>query len=112
MSPSLRRTLFIMFTAAVAVYAVVHLSGPDGISALMAKREAIKQLNETNRKLEDEIAVKVKYNDDIRKRKPEVVLPLIRKRTNKVRPGERDFRFGRSTTPAAPADPPAPPSEN
>lgn len=94
-----------MFTAAVAVYAVVHLSGPDGLSALMAKREAIKHLNETNRKLEEEIAVKSRYNDDIRKRKPEVVMPLIRKRTNKVRPGEKEFRFGPSTNSSAP--PPA-----
>lgn len=101
MSPTVRRTLFIMFTAAVAVYAVVHLSGPDGLTALMAKREAIRKLQEDNRNLEEEVNRKARYIDDIKKKKPEVILPLIRKRTNKVRPGEKEFRFERPDTPAA-----------
>lgn len=107
MSPALRRTILIMFTAAVAVYAVVHLSGPDGLRALMAKRDAIRELNEANRKLEEEIAAKGRRNEDIRKRKLEVVLPLIRRRTNKVRQGEKEFRFGPPPAQSAPATPPA-----
>lgn len=105
MSPTVRRTLFIMFTAAVAVYAVVHLSGPDGLTALMAKREAIRKLQEDNRNLEEEINRKARYIEDIKKKKPEVVLPLIRKRTNKVRPGEKEFRLERPD--ASAATPPA-----
>jgi cell division protein FtsB len=82
-----------LLTAAVAVYAVVHLSGPNGVKALLERREAMRAIQEENRQLEDVVAAKAKYVEDVKAKKPEVIIPLIRDRTNWVRPGERDFRM-------------------
>lgn len=102
MSPTIRRTIFLLLTAAVAVYAVVHLTGPNGVKALMQRREAIRAMQEENRKLEEAVATRTKYLDDVKAKKPEVIIPLIRERTNWVRPGEKDFRMPEpKQTPAA-----------
>jgi len=93
MSPTIRRTLFIMVTAVVAVCAVLHLSGPTGLSALLEKRQAIRTMQDENRALEEGVAAKVKYVEDIKAKKPEVIIPLIRNRTNWIREGETDFRI-------------------
>lgn len=93
MSPTLRRTLLATLTAVVAVYAVVHLSGPNGVKALMEKRAMVRTMQEENSKLEGEVAVKTKYVEDIKAKKPEAIVPLIRNRTNWIREGERDFRI-------------------
>ncbi len=100
MSPTIRRTLFIMLTVAALVSAVAHLSGPNGVSAFMDKRHAIQTLQEENRLLENRVAEKTQYVEDIKAKKPEVVIPLIRKRTSWVRGGETDFR-NKTPQPAA-----------
>jgi len=102
MSPTIRRTLFIMLSAVVAVYAVMHLSGPSGLQALLEKREAIRMMQEENHSLEDAVAAKAKYVEDIKAKKPEVIIPLIRNRTNWVREGEKDFRIPVDRKPPAP----------
>lgn len=103
MSPTIRRTLFVMLTVAALVSAVAHLSGPNGVSAFMDKRQAIQTLQDENRLLETRVAEKTQYVEDIKAKKPEVVIPLIRKRTNWVREGETDFRKKLSQPPANPA---------
>jgi cell division protein FtsB len=103
MSPTIRRTLFAMLTAVVAVYAVVHLSGPNGVKALMEKRETIRTMQEENARLEEKVAAKTKYVEDIKAKKPEVIIPLIRNRTNWIREGERDFRIAPEPRHPAPA---------
>ncbi len=92
MSPTIRRTLFVMLTVAALVSAVAHLRGPNGVSAFLDKRQAIQALQEENRLLENRVAEKTQYVEDIKAKKPEVVIPLIRKRTSWVRVGETDFR--------------------
>ena len=99
MPPTIRRTLFIMLMAAVALYAVVHLSGPNGLSALMQKRQAVSAMEDANRELEAKVAERTQYVEDIKAKKPEVVIPLIRNRTNWVRDGEKDFRFEKKQRP-------------
>ena len=93
MTPTIRRTLFGFLTAAVAVYAVVHLSGPNGVTALLEKRDVIATMQEENQTLAAAVASKAKYVEDVKAKKPEVIIPLIRSRTNWVREGEKDFRF-------------------
>ena len=100
MSPTIRRTFFIMLTVAALVSAVVHLSGPNGVSAFMDKRKAIQTLQDQNKVLETRIGKTTQQVEDIKARKPEVVIPLIRKRTSWVRGGETDFR-SKSPQPAA-----------
>ncbi len=93
MTPTIRRTLLVMLTVAAGMYAVVHLRGPNGVSALFEKREAIRQMQDENRTLEAKVAADAKCVEDIRAKKPEVIIPIIRARTNWVRDGERDFRI-------------------
>jgi hypothetical protein len=84
MSPTLKRTLIMMFTIMIGVYALMNLRGPNGLAAFMEKRDAIQQLEDQNRALEKLVDAKAKYVDD-------VIFPLIRKKTGWVRDGEQDF---------------------
>ncbi len=92
MSPTIRRTVFAMLIFAVGVYAVVHLSGPHGLQALLEKREAISSMEKEIQDLEAKVDAKAINIEGIKAKKPEVIIPLIRKRTNWVRDGETDFR--------------------
>ena len=92
MSPTLRRTLSLLLIAAAGVYAVVHLSGPSGLNALLEKRQAVRQMEDAVQALETKVDSQAKYADEIRAGKPEVIIPLIRSRTGWVRDGEMDFR--------------------
>ena len=102
MSPTIRRTLLVMLTVAAGMYAVVHLRGPNGINALLEKRQAIRQMQEENRLLEAKVASEARCVEDIKAKKPEVIIPIIRARTNWVREGERDFRIEKDRNEAAP----------
>jgi cell division protein FtsB len=100
MTPTIRKTLLSLLTAAVAAYAVVHLSGPSGVAALLEKRAEIKAMQDENQRLEQKVGEKTQYVEDIKSKKPEVIIPLIRNKTNWVREGEKDFRFEKqSATP-------------
>ena len=92
MSPTIRRTVFAMLIFAVGVYAVVQLSGPNGLQALMEKRGAISRMEKEIQSLEAQVDAKANHIEGIKAKKPEVIIPLIRKRTNWVRDGETDFR--------------------
>ncbi len=105
MSPTIRRTIFVMLTFAVGLYAIMHLSGPNGLSALLEKRDAIGRMEKEIQDLENKVEAKAKYVEDIKAKKPEVVIPLIRRRTNWVRDGETDFR---TETEKAPVHTPKP----
>ena len=104
MSSTLRRALLMMLTALVGVYALINLRGPNGLAAFFEKREAIRALEDQNRTLEDAVELKAKYVEDVKAKKPEVIFPLIRKRTGWVRDGEQDFRLEKEPKPA-PAKP-------
>ncbi|MBM3793959.1 MAG: hypothetical protein FJW31_07790 [Acidobacteria bacterium] len=105
MSAPLRKTLFVLLMAAVAVYAASHLRGPNGLVALFAKQEAISQLEDTTAKLAKSVEEQEKRIQAIRDKKSEVVIPLIRSRTNWVRQGEFEFHLNekekKAGTPAA-----------
>ena len=93
MSATVRRTLIVLFTAAVAVYATAHLRGPNGLGALFAKQEAISQLEDSTAALAKDVEAQEKRIQAIREKKSEVVIPLIRSRTNWIRKGEFEFHL-------------------
>jgi hypothetical protein len=92
MSPTIQRTVFFTLTVAVGLYAIVHLTRSDGLTALLENRNSIRRMEADIRDLEAKLDTQAKYVEDIKAKKPEVVVPLIRKRTGWVREGETDFR--------------------
>jgi cell division protein FtsB len=92
MTTILRRLAFASLLAAVSTYAVVHLRGPNGLPALLEKRETIRALEEENRRLRlanDEQARRnheLEYNED-------QIRQEIQRRLNKVPDGAMEFRI-------------------
>jgi cell division protein FtsB len=81
--------------AALAVllggYAVVHLTGSQGIPALLEKRKQIRALQEENRGIRHEIEEKRVYLNDLAS-SPEAQKRLVRERLHYVEDGTVDFK--------------------
>jgi cell division protein FtsB len=103
----LRRFGIILAFALVGVYATVVLRGPQGVSALIEKRQQIRELQEQNATLARENARK---DDRIKRLKSSPVEQEleIRKRLKLLRPGETSFILPEAPKESAPATPSAP----
>ena len=98
--------MYLLLMAAIAVYAASHLSGPSGLGALFAKQEAIGQLEDSTAVLAKSVEEQEQRIQAIRQKKPDVVVPLIRSRTNWVRQGEFEFHLnGKKRADGAPVPP-------
>jgi len=91
MTSSLKKVVSGLALAGLAVFAYVHLRGPQGIPALWEKRRAIQAMEEKNRLLAIENAKIRARNAELRN--PQVLELEIRNRLNKLRRGEIDFKL-------------------
>jgi cell division protein FtsB len=72
-------------------FAFAHLRGPNGIAALMEKRQAIRTLEEQNDALRRDNERRRLRNRDLQNN-PEAQDLEIRKRTEKLKKGETTFK--------------------
>jgi cell division protein FtsB len=92
MTTALRR---LAYTAAIVVaggFAVIHLRGPNGLEALLQKRRAIRALEAENKALAADNERRRLRNQDL-KQKPETWDLEIRKRMEKQKEGEVQFKL-------------------
>jgi cell division protein FtsB len=71
-------------------YGYVQLSGPNGVSALMDKRQEIHSLEQENEKLQRELAEKRSRIDRLKNNPDEQELE-IRKELKLLKPGEKSY---------------------
>jgi cell division protein FtsB len=71
-------------------YGYLQMRGPNGVSALMEKREEIKSLEKENEKLQREIAAKRTRVEQL-KNNPEDQEMEIRKELKLLKPGEKSY---------------------
>jgi cell division protein FtsB len=71
-------------------YGYVQLRGPNGVSALMEKRQEIRSLEKENEQLQREIAAKRTRVDRL-KNNPEEQEMEIRKELKLLKPGEKSY---------------------
>jgi len=98
MTSPLKKVVSGLVLAGLAVFAYVHLRGPQGIPALLEKRQAIQELEENNRLLAIENAKIRARNAELQN--PQVLELEIRNRLNKLRRGEIDFKLPEDPAPA------------
>jgi len=96
-----RITIAIVFVLASA-YGYVVLRGPQGIPALMEKHREIRQLEEGNAALRQDLAAREARNKKLRE-STEIQEQEIRKRLHLLRPGETQFVLPEPGKPAAKA---------
>jgi cell division protein FtsB len=71
-------------------YGYVQLRGPNGVSALMEKRQEIKDLEKENERLQREIAAKRTHLERL-KNNPDEQEMEIRKDLKLLKPGEKSY---------------------
>jgi len=91
MTTALRRLAFVSLLAVAGSYAVVHLRGPNGISALMERREKIRALEEENKKLREANRQQQQRNKDLVTNE-DLLRREIQKRQGKLPDGAMEFR--------------------
>lgn len=91
MTTALRRLAFVSLLAVAGSYAVVHLRGPNGISALMERRQKIRALEEQNRKLREGNQQQRQRNKDLATNE-DLLRREIQKRHGKLPDGAMEFR--------------------
>jgi cell division protein FtsB len=73
-----------------ACYAYMQLRGPNGVAALMEKRQEIQALEKENEQLQRDVAAK-KMRVDRLKNNPEEQEMEIRKELKLLKPGEKSY---------------------
>jgi cell division protein FtsB len=73
-----------------AAYGYVQLSGPNGVSALMEKRQEIRALEKENEQLQRDLAAK-RLRIERLKSNPEEQEMEIRKELKLLKPGEKSY---------------------
>ncbi|MBK5292913.1 MAG: hypothetical protein JJE04_14735 [Acidobacteriia bacterium] len=91
MTPALKKLASLALLMAAGGFAYIHLQGPKGIPALLEKHDAIEKLEEKNRLLRESNDRQRARNLDLQR--PEVLELEIRKRVNKLRDNEKDFKL-------------------
>jgi hypothetical protein len=76
---------------AAGAYAVTRLQGPQGVPALLEKHKIIRQLEDQNQLLRDDIMKRELRNQDLLK--DDVIDLEIRKRFHMLKKKEREFQF-------------------
>jgi cell division protein FtsB len=106
MNRRLRPALYAAFGLVIGAYAVSHLTGSQGISALLEKRRQIQALDVETQRLRDENKQAVEYLNDL-KSNPDLQRKLVRERLHYVDEGAVDFKTPAEPLPQA-ATPKAP----
>jgi cell division protein FtsB len=91
MNSRLRQGLYAAAAVAIGLYAVGHLTGSQGISALMEKRRQIQALDEQTQRLRQENKEIAEYLEHL-KADPDLQRKLVRERLHYVDPGAVDFK--------------------
>jgi cell division protein FtsB len=92
MSTAIRRIGYAALIMVAGGFAFVHLRGPNGLPALMEKRRVIRDLEEQNGALKADNERRRARNEDL-KEKPDTWDLEIRKRTEKIKENETDFKL-------------------
>jgi cell division protein FtsB len=92
MNTPLRRLAYATAIVVVGAFAVLHLKGPNGLPDLIEKRRAIRVLEEQNKSLKADNERRRLRNHDL-KSKPDAWDLEIRKRMEKLKKGETNFRL-------------------
>jgi cell division protein FtsB len=92
MTTALRRVAFATVIFVAGGFAFFHLSGPNGIPALSEKRKAVRALEEQNEALRKDNERRKLRNKDL-KQNPETWDIEIRKRMEKLKKGETNFKL-------------------
>ncbi|MCC6589680.1 MAG: hypothetical protein IT168_23490 [Bryobacterales bacterium] len=103
MTTASRRLAFGALLLVAGCYAVVHLRGPNGIPALLEKRQHIRTLEVENEKLRELNETQRQINKDLLHNEDKLKQE-IQKRQNKIPPGSIEFRVDES---APEPDPPS-----
>jgi cell division protein FtsB len=105
MNVLLRRLGLLLVMLLLAAYAAVVLRGPNGLTALAARRQAIRELQEKNASLEADNKRK-RERIELLKHNRETQDLEIREKLKLVRPGEEQVILdGDAPNPPAPAAP-------
>ena len=83
------------YSAAILVaggFALAHLRGPNGVAALLEKRKMIRTMEESNDALRKDNERRKQRNKDLQQ-DPETLDLEIRKRTEKIKKGETNFKL-------------------
>lgn len=91
MTTALRRVGFVSLLAVAGSYAVVHLSGPNGIPALLERRKEIRALETANQELRDANLRQQQRNKDL-VHDEDLLRREIQERLNKVPKRAKEFR--------------------
>jgi len=103
MSSRVRQALYAGLTVVLGVYAVGHLTGSQGVSALMEKRRQIQQLEAETQRLRQENKERSEYLNDL-KANADLQRRLVRERLHYVDQGAVDFKTPEEAKPeSAPA---------
>jgi cell division protein FtsB len=92
MSTAIRRLGYAALIVVAGGFAFVHLRGPNGLPALLEKRRVIRDLEEQNSALRADNERRRSRNRDL-KEKPDTWDLEIRKRTEKIKENETDFKL-------------------
>jgi cell division protein FtsB len=92
MTTAFRRLAYSAVILAAGGFAFAHLRGPNGIAALMEKREAIRAMEEKNEALRRDNERRRARNQDLQQN-PDAQDLEIRKRTEKLKKGETSFKI-------------------
>jgi cell division protein FtsB len=103
MNGILRRLALLLALLLIAAYAVVVLRGPNGLTALAARRQAIRELQEKNASLEADNKRK-RERIELLKHDRETQDYEIREKLKLIRPGEEQVILdGEAPKPAQPS---------
>ncbi len=91
MTPALKKVASVALLVAAGGFAYVHLQGPNGIPDLIEKHHAIERQEEKNRLLRENNERQRARNRDLER--PEVLELEIRKRIDKLRDNEKEFKL-------------------
>lgn len=94
-----KRLIYLAALVSMAVYGYIALTGPQGIPALRAKWNEIRQLEEQNKNLERDNQVRRERLERLKNNPAEQDLE-IRKRLKVQKPGETSFILPESSKPA------------
>ena len=100
MSSRVRQAVYAGLAVVVGVYAVGHLTGSQGVSALMEKRQRIQKLQEQTQRMRQENEETRAYINDL-KSNADAQRRLVRERLHYVDEGAVDFKTPDEAKPEA-----------
>ena len=98
MGNRVRQAVYAGIAIVGGIYAVGHLTGSQGVSALMDKRHQIQKLEDETQQLRQENEERKAYLNDL-KSNPDAQRRLVRERLHYVDEGAVDFKTPEETKP-------------